>query len=171
MARRVQTRAVTAQMYRHFAALTLAVTLVVGLFADGESRKAVASEVAKPRPAPRAGPAALARKDTRTQGGFADDTGFDGTFGAPMDLAGATAQDGWLPVDLQLGPGEGMPGGYNEYGVSAEVWASLTPAQKQALIARHKAELAAAQAQERRTDISRLLAASRARSGEATAAD
>ena len=40
MVRRASTQAVSARMYRHFAVLTVAITLVVGVFADGESRQA-----------------------------------------------------------------------------------------------------------------------------------
>lgn len=36
---------VDARMYRHFAAITLAVTALVALFADGENRQAIADEV------------------------------------------------------------------------------------------------------------------------------
>jgi hypothetical protein len=172
MVRRANTQAVSAQMYRHFAVLTVAVTLVVGVFADGESRQAVASEVrAAQRPAAHAGPTRLARKDSPAQASFSSDGGFDGNFGAPMDAAGAAAQDGVLPGDYAAGDPGGLPAGFTQYGVPSDTWASLTEAQKKALMARQKAAEAAAQAPERAAQIDSLLAASRARSGEATADD
>ena len=172
MARRAQSKPVTAQMYRHFAVLTVGVTLVVGVFADGESRKAVASEVRAAAPAPKARPTELVRKDTRVHGSFASDEGFDQTFGAPMDTAGAAAQDGVLPTaDSALSTGDQVPTGFTPYGVSVGAWAALSEEQKQALIARRKAERAAAQEPERAKQIEGLLAASRARSGTATSAD
>ena len=71
MARREQSTAVTAKMYRHFAVLTVAVTLMVGLFADGETREAAASEVrAVPLSPQSARPTQLVRKDRRTSASF-----------------------------------------------------------------------------------------------------
>jgi len=168
MVRRAQSNAVTAQMYRHFAVLTVGVTLAVGVFADGESRKAIASEARAAAPAPKAGPTELVRKDSRAHGSFASDEGFDQNFGAPMDSAGASAQDGVLPDNLTQSPDPGVPAGFTQYGVSSAVWASLTEDQRKALMARQKAERAAAEAPERAKQIEDLLAASRARSGTAT---
>ncbi len=155
-------------MYRHFAILTVAVTLVVGVFADGETRKAVASEVrAAPRSA-HAGPTQLVRKDSAARGHFSSDAGLDTTFGAPTDTIGAAAHDGIVPGGLASADTGAAPAGFSQYGVSAEIWAALTDEQKQTLMARRKAERAAAQAPERAAQIDGLLAASRARSGEAT---
>lgn len=171
MARRAQTKAVTAQMYRHFAVLTVGVTLAVGVFADGESRKAIASEARAAAPAPKAGPTELVRKDARGRGSFTTDDGFDQNFGAPMDTTGAAAQDGVLPDNLTQSSDPGVPVGFTEYGVSSTVWASLSEEQRKALMARQKAERAAAQAPERTKQIESLLAASRARSGNVTVID
>ena len=171
MARRAHTKAVTTQMYRHFAVLTVGVTLVVGVFADGESREAIASEARAAAPAPKAGPTELARKDTRARGSFGSDESFDQTFGAPMDSFGASAQDGVMPDNLAQSPEPGVPASFTRYGVSSAVWASLSEEQRQALIDRHKAERLAAEAPERAKQIEGLLAASRARSGKATPED
>ena len=171
MARRAPPQAVTARMYRHFALLTVAVTLVVGVFADGESRKAVASEIEAASRPKAAGSSQLVRKDGPPNGHSAGDSGFDGVFGAPTDTTGAIANDGIVPGDFAPESERLVPAGFSQYGVSAEVWATLTDDQKKSLIARRKAERAAAQAPERATQIDSLLAASRERSGEATTAD
>ena len=156
MARRAQTKAVTAQMYRHFAVLTVGVTLAVGVFADGESRKAIASEAHAAGPKPLAGPTKLVRKDARAHGSFTTD---------------AAAQDGVVPDNFTQAETHGVPAGFTQYGVSSQVWASLSDDQRKALIARQKAESAAAQTPERAKQIEDLLAASRARSGTATPGD
>ena len=44
---RLQTPAIPAKMYRHFAVLTLLLTASVAFFADGESREVVAAQVAE----------------------------------------------------------------------------------------------------------------------------
>jgi len=168
MARKANTQAVTAKMYRHFAILTVAATLVVGVFADGESRKAVAGEIkAAQRPA-HAGPTELARKDARAPGSFGRDSG---EFGAPMDSVGAAAHDGLLPAGFAPARAPMVPAGFTTYGVSAAVWETLTPEQKKALMDKARAERAAAQGSDRAAQVDSLLEASRARSGEATAVE
>src|SRR5688572_985632 len=140
MARRVKQQAITAKMYRHFATLTIAVTAAVAVFADGENREAIATEVSSaPRPAPSAGPSELARKDSGSRGSFASEGGYDGAFGQPMDTVGAAPHDGIIPNDFASATPAGVPAGYNRYGISAEEWASLTEEQKKELIARHEA--------------------------------
>ena len=171
MARRASTPAVNAAMYRHFAVLTVALTLVVGLFADGESRQAVASEVRAAQTPAEATPNRLVRKDARAAGSFSSDGGNDTAFGAPMDTAGAAAQEGVLPDDFAAGEQGGIPAGYYQYGIPADTWASLTDAQKRKLMTQQMASEAAAQTPERAAQVDSLLAASRARSGEATKED
>ena len=48
--RRTATPAITAQMYKHFATLTVACTALVAFFANGEKQQAVAAETATTRP-------------------------------------------------------------------------------------------------------------------------
>jgi hypothetical protein len=158
-------------MYRHFAVLTVAVTLVVGVFADGDSRQAVASEVHAAQKPAEATPDRLVRKDARATGSFSSDGGYDGAFGAPMDTAGAAPQDGVLPDGFAAIEQGGIPAGYSRYGAPADTWASLTDEQKRRLMEKQMAAEAAAQAPERAAQIDSLLAASRARSGEATKDD
>jgi hypothetical protein len=171
MVRRANTQAVSAQMYRHFAVLTVAITLVVGVFADGESRQAVASEVrAAQKQTPEARPTKLVRKDVRAQGSFSADGSVDSNFGAPMDTTGAAPQDGVLPSAPDDDHTD-VPAGFTQYGVSAGTWSTLTDAQKKALMARQQAAQEAAQSPERGEQIDSLLAASRTRSGQATTDD
>jgi hypothetical protein len=169
MVRKAHTKPVTPQMYRHFAAVTLAATLMMALFSNGDSREAVAHEVAT-RAAP---PPKLQRRDgkppVRHDDGGSD--GFDAEYGLPMDRFGATPQG----TSLAFGDERrrtGFPAGFTQYGVSSEVWATLTPDQQKALMAKRKAELDSAATPERKRQIDALMAASRARSGASgTAAD
>jgi hypothetical protein len=171
MVRRAQPKPVTAQMYRHFAVFTIAITLAVGVFADGENRQAVAGEVRAAAPKPRAGPVELIRHDSHARGSFSSDGEATGAFGQPMDLAGAAAQDGVIPGDSSAQAAPRLPSQFTQYGVPVSTWASLTPEQRKALMAKRQAEEEAAKAPERAEQISNLLAASRERSGNAEAAD
>jgi hypothetical protein len=173
MVRKAPTASTGAQMYRHFAVLTLAVTAAVGVFADGENRKAAASEL-KPvatRSSPHAGPTELARKSVQPHSSFAVTDTFDSSFGEPMDAAGSSAQSGALESDFANGTAQAAPASFNAYGVSAAVWARMTDEQKRDLIARYEAARDQSGQPERAEQIDGLLAASRARSGEATAGD
>jgi len=76
--RRAPSPAITAQMYRHFATMTVALTALIAFFANGEKQTAVAAErtAAQPaglstRPAP---PPSEASDDT---GGWGSDDGGD----------------------------------------------------------------------------------------------
>lgn len=171
MVRKAHTQPVTPQMYRHFAVLTIAITAAVALFADGENREAMASEI-RPQtaPAPAPTPAQITRKDGRG-GGFGGGAEFDSSFGEPMDSVGSAASDGVIPNDFAVTPSLGLPGGVNRYGVPAHVWNTLSDAQKRDVMARHAKEQAAASSPDRAQQIDGLLAASRARSGEATAVE
>jgi len=155
MPRRNQAPVVTAQMYRHFAILTVAATLVLALFADGSSRAAAASEV-RPQPvATSAVSSELQGADDQELGSFGSDSGLDESFGQPMDAAGATVDDGSIVLPASLSGSGLVPAGYAIYGVSAEEWA----------------ERSAMQSDERASQVEGLLAASRARAGEATASE
>lgn len=173
MARRIDKKPITGAMYRHFAAVTLFCTLALAMFADGENREAVAREVDQSVTADtaraKATPIQLVRKNL---GGSADaGGGFDGTFGQPMDTAGAAARDGIIPTAMPAASGSGLPSGYNTLGISSEVWAALSDEQKKKLMAAHKAAEAAAAQEERGDQIESLLAASRERSTNGDALD
>lgn len=173
MVRKAPARSTGAQMYRHFAVLTIAVTVMVGVFADGESRKAVAGEVqpAPARASAHAGPTELSRRTTQPRGSFAHGDAFDASFGQPMDAAGASPQSGFASGDFADAPASGLPSSFNAYGISAEAWARMTEEQKRELAARHEAERGRAEEPARAKQIDSLTAASRRRAGTATAAD
>jgi hypothetical protein len=170
MNRKAHTKPVTPQMYRHFAMVTVAATMTVALFNNGESRDAVAREVAVHQRSATPAGSALVRRDGKPPAPkySSDDVGFDADFGQPTDRVGATPQDsGYSPADYVARPNGGAPTGFTRYGVSAEAWATLTPEMRKVLIAREKARLAAAATPERERQVDALLAASRARSGAA----
>jgi len=166
MNRKAHTRPVTPQMYRHFAILTIAATMTLALFSNGENRKAVAREVAAHEAKPFAEGGSLVRHDGRPpaprDASSGDDT-FDDTFGQPMDRAGATP--GGTFLGSGAAPGSGMPAGFTQFGVPASVWATLTEGQRKALVDRRKAEQDAAASPDREKQIDALMAASHARSG------
>jgi hypothetical protein len=174
MVRKAHTAPVTAQMYRHFAAVTLAATVAVAMFASGENREAAAAEVAHATAKP-VGPKPDATGFVRPRGAApagaapSNGDGFTGTFGQPMERQSGNVNTGFIPG--QYDPSTGVPAGYTQYGVSEEVWAALSPDQKKTLAARKKAEQEAAGTQERARQVANLLAASRARSGAETASD
>lgn len=173
MVRKTPTASTGAQMYRHFAILTLAVTAVVGVFADGESRKAAASELPPPstHSSPHAGPTELARKGVQPPSSFTASDTFDRSFGEPMEAAGSSAAAGPAEHEFADGTALAVPASINAYGVSAEVWARMTEEQKRDLIARDQATREQAEQPERAGQIASLSAASRARAGEASAGD
>lgn len=169
MVRKAETAPITAKMYRHFAALTLVVTFGMAMFANGESREAVAREVEQAgKPDAQAHPNDFVRKKTAPQGGFGTDEWVDAEFGQPTDRGGALVGSGVIPGEVAAAHA-GMPAGYTAYGVPAEVWESLSDDQKKKLMAARQAAQAAAGKPERAKEVDALLAASRARSGTSAA--
>ena len=89
---RLQTPAIPAKMYRHFAVVTLLLTASVAFFADGENREAVAAQVAEKKQETkvrresyaRFGAPKLGGQQAATVGRFSeDDGGADLAFGTP----------------------------------------------------------------------------------------
>jgi hypothetical protein len=169
MVRKASTKPITAELYRHFAAVTVACTLALAMFANGDSRQAVAREVAAAGlAAAEERPADFVRRDTVAHGSFGNDD-FDGSYGQPME-GGSTVSTGIVPGEFLEAP-LGQPSGFNVYGVSQATWATLSEEQKRMLIEAHARSRKEALAPGRATQIETLMAASRARSGEASAAD
>lgn len=165
MARLNKTQAVsTARMYRHFAIVTIVVTALIALFADGEKREAVAA-TAMPKP-DAIELAAQGKATNRIKVGSRNAT--SGEFGGDSD--GGTSNGGWsgssaLSDDLSdlAGSARGVAGlgssltqlpGPPE-GMSAEDWASRQ--------VRRQKNLQDTQAS--KADITDLIAQSRMRSG------
>jgi hypothetical protein len=89
---RPQNSAIPASMYRHFAVVTLLLTLSVAFFADGENREAVAAQASEKRQATklrresyaRFGAPKLGAQQAATTGRFSEDDGAaDVAFGTP----------------------------------------------------------------------------------------
>ncbi|ANY20558.1 hypothetical protein A6F68_02054 [Tsuneonella dongtanensis] len=169
MVRKATAKPVTAQMYRHFAAVTIVCTLALAMFANGDARDAVAREVAVSQAPAEAHPTELVRKGDGQGRGFGSEE-FDGSYGQPTDGDFGGANSGIIPPDAS-GSVIGMPAGFNMYGISNEAWARLSEEQKRKIIADHARSQREAIAPGRATQIESLLDASRARSGEASAAD
>lgn len=147
-------------MYRHFAVVTVLLTLGVAMFAEGENREAAAAqvepretvrrdetEIAKPpiaRPAER-------RQKLHRAGGF---DGFDRSFGAPMDnpLVSLTAQAATVASAV------------TQTGYSDKYLASLGAEERALLIAELDKE-GVGSPEERERKAAALIASSEARSG------
>ena len=87
--RRASLSLVPPDIYRHFAAVTLALTTALAMFADGENREAKASQIAERQPAPEQSPASFAiAQDSPVYApvpnGWYYDASLDETFGQPM---------------------------------------------------------------------------------------
>lgn len=156
------------KMYRHFAILTVAISAIVAVFADGESQDAMArnqqhAEMKQAEEAKFGKTKLVDKRDDksprRSAGG-----GFHGEFGAPMDgSAGGGGNSSFIPANMNVGP---MP-------IMIEpdqaAMARMTPEQRKAYLKRLEEE------RDRRMDegpvvptaaqISALAASSAARSG------
>ena len=87
--RRASLPLVPPTMYRHFAAVTLALTTVLAMFADGEARQAQAAQKPELQPAAPPGPSRFtipADSPVRNSipGGWYEGAGLDVAFGQPM---------------------------------------------------------------------------------------
>lgn len=90
---------IESRMYRHFAALTLVMSLSIAMFADGSNRKAVSHEIEK-----RNRSAELKRQEQERFGPvpLVDNRGTQGAFGSEaMDIAGM-AEDGAAEMPMHL---------------------------------------------------------------------
>ncbi|MCT2558110.1 hypothetical protein N0B51_03860 [Tsuneonella sp. YG55] len=165
MARAIRTRQTKANIYRHFAAVTIALTAVTAMFANSEDREALAREIAEDsRPAVDQAPPEFVRRTAAPRGSFGSEE-FDGSFGQPMDGAGAAAGDGVIPGVNYAAPQAGMPVGFTVYGVTTAQWDAMNEEQRRRLMADREAANRAAQSGERARQVNALLEASRARSG------
>ena len=87
--RRASLSLVPPGMYRHFAAVTLALTTALAMFAEGENSGAKASQIPERNPAAAPKPASFATPPDapahdRAPSGWYIESGFDATFGQPM---------------------------------------------------------------------------------------
>ena len=171
---KISTPALKPSMYRHFAVLTVACTLVLALFSDGESRDAVAAELEAQQQAeaarlaaskPKYGEPKFKQKQRAARWREFNDS--EVHFGDAMDFRGSKVQDvGDLDLSARsrLG-GEFAPQDYARFGISQEELAALSPAEREKLLAKLRAGGLPVDPAERQRQIERLLAASASRSG------
>ncbi len=91
-------------MYRHFAAITLAVSGLIALFADGEAQEAVArsqqnAELKRAERAKQGAPKLVDKRSEKSKG-FAR-SGFHDQFDAPMDESGS-GDSGFIPAGMTV---------------------------------------------------------------------
>jgi hypothetical protein len=164
MVTRASTPPVPAKLYRHFAVVTLVITVGMAMFADGENREAVAREAYKASsPSQQGDPNQFIRKDNKQHGSFGTDE-WAGDNLEPMGTSGASLSGGALSGPSADGP-SGMPVGYSVYDMPKSEWAALSDEQRKKIIAAREAAEAAAGDARRAEEKEAILAASRARSG------
>ncbi len=101
---------VPAKLYKHFAVVTVVLTAMIALFADGENREAIASHVEQREEQARierasqeiTGPPRLIRSEATLQGSFDGGGEFDSGFGQPMDNVGVSANFSNAPRSTHL---------------------------------------------------------------------
>jgi len=152
-------------MYRHFAVVTLVITLGLAMFADGENRQAreALPQMSRAEAAPPAHFAAPSVHDLDSQArAFARDMSadFDNDFGRPMRRAASSFRSGVIP-DLS---DDSVPG------YSPEYLASLSDEERQLLLQGLQDNgMLSPDIREQQTEA--ILAASSRRSGRATQAE
>lgn len=175
---KISTPALKPSVYRHFAVVTLAITLVMVIFSDGESRQAVAAEIEAQQDAeaariarskPKYGtPRFVQRQRAAVWRDFNEGDG-SANFGDPMDFHGSQIERSGtadLPIPARLG-GEFTPEDYARFGISEQELAALSPAEREKLLAKLRAGGLASDPEERARQIEKLLASSARRSGAA----
>lgn len=175
MVRKKQQGTITAKMYKHFAVVTLVITGSVALFADGESREAIADEIAQHErdkalqraDAERNGPPKLAvRKPLNARvydsyDNYSDTSGAN--FGDATDLTGREAEmTGTVIAAYQANNGSMPP--WDKLGLTRAQWEALSPQEQSELLQR--GDPLGTSAPETRADmIASITAASAARAG------
>ena len=105
--RRAVTPAIPPSMYRHFAIVTVALTMGLAMFADGENREARVAQATTVAPVRSAAPAAFAAgsADPSTQAAGWNDAPAGG-FGQPMETAGGIASSLIPDIEPSEAPGQ-----------------------------------------------------------------
>ncbi|OYW49580.1 MAG: hypothetical protein B7Y36_02840 [Novosphingobium sp. 28-62-57] len=124
-------------MYRHFAALTLAISVMIALFADGETQQAIAKSQQeaelKRAEQKKFGPKKLVDKRSEKTKQFKPN-GFHDRFDAPMDDSGGGDGGGFVPADMTISPSPII------VEVDQAALAHMTPAQRAAYLKMLEAE-------------------------------
>lgn len=103
--RRAVTPAIPPSAYRHFAVITLALTMGLAMFAEGENREAQAVQVVQPQPPQPEAPATFATpapsaRSSRTPSGWNDDSDTGGHFGRPMENLLSSGNSSVIPEEV-----------------------------------------------------------------------
>lgn len=92
------------KMYRHFAVITVAISTVVAVFADGDAQGAMAkSQKIAEHNAAQARTSKAKLTDKRSEKRKSGGGGFSGTYGAPMD-GGGGSDSGYIPANMVVTP-------------------------------------------------------------------
>lgn len=153
------------KMYRHFAVVTLVVTLLVALIMDGEGREAAAdSAVATAAPQPRPSPSSttLRQREPQAIGRFSDDVS-NSNFGEASDRGARRGQD----TSALTGAGSRNGNRPALPGFSQDYLDSLSDEDYEALVESLR-ESGLLDPQARGANLAELERQSRARSGRAT---
>lgn len=176
---------ISPKMFRHFAIVTVAITVALAVFADGENREAMATGVAetvaerkeaqrieqaqvakfgKPKLVARPG----ARKSDWGTGGYGD--AFDASYGTPSDRTSEYARTTavWRG---RSGSAGARPASYAPPGVTQAKWDSMSDDQREEYLRqleRARAPGKPVSAQQHEREVESLMAASAARAGGAS---
>ena len=161
---------VNAKLYRHFAAMTVAITLCVALFANGEARQVVGDELSQEREATRLSAANTKkfgakqigdrRSGIGTRGGFGSD--YDPSYGAGT-ISGGSRLSTYSRADPDYATGGRGPAEPPEV-LSPDQVATLSVEEQAAYVKRLRNQ-GAPQREEEVHDLASIEAGSRARSG------
>ena len=165
---------VNSKLYRHFAAVTFAITLCVALFANGEARQVVGDEIGQEQQATRLreadakkfGAKQIGDRRSRigTRGGFGSD--YDPSYGNSTDY-GSSRPDTYAGGITNQPAIAGNDGGATAQAVDVlapDEVAQLSPGQQSAYLKRIRGQ-SAPQRKEEIHDLAAIEAGSRARSG------
>jgi hypothetical protein len=174
------TSPISPKMFRHFAAVTIVVTLLLAVFADGESGEALAEnvsdEIAARREANRVeaeqvakfgAPKLIQRNPQRrnSRSSYPGGDGFDADYGDPTDRTGQYSRTTavWRG---RLSSSAKMPSSYAPYGIPQAEWNAMSGDERQEFLRKRMPLPTAVSAEQHRRDVEGLLAASAARAGE-----
>lgn len=160
-------------MYRHFAAITIALTTMLAIFADGENRAAAAAQFSDRKQLnemERVEEQKYGKEElwkVKVEKKFAPDSSV-GEFGQPMDAMGSRRQSGGgggvLPADMSIeAPRNHMV--WLQFGMTEAQWNALSEKQRNALLKELQNGRAAAINGSRNGGLDKAIAASRERSG------
>ncbi len=145
-------------MYRHFAMVTVGLTSMLALFADGENREVVAAQISNQsdaivkkreetrKAAENSFTRPLTRPDSYSEGTF-DYSDAGGGYGAPMyGASGDGANARVIPAEL-TGAKRTAPASYAQYGLSQERWESLSEEERARILKEAANKISASQLQ------------------------